>query len=469
MRKKKNKVSVIAGTVLGVIALVLIIAFAFELITELSAGKITDEISLQQAQKLVDDSVKGIPTAISSGAKYIAENMTVKVESVSYGLSKDAIFACSFESLNVKDVLGDKLDSILVDVYKFYEKQIAAGKKVNATALQVEFGERVMDIIKTSEKIEGSIEITAYQVSDGSFQLYLSDNVVNTLYGGLIDVRESLAKTYTLEIDGKDVDISNKNTLRTGIDNIIAFRNYSSELPETGGKIIAAFNSFIYEFQRNFIDKDMWKYLANGLVTTLELTGCSLLLGIFLGVVIAVIRVTHDKMKNLPILNKICGIYLSIIRGTPVMVQILIIYFVILSPLNVNKFLSAVVCFGINSGAYVAEIIRGGIASIDVGQTEAGRSLGLSYTQTMTNIVIPQAFKVVLPSLANEFIALIKETSIAFYIGVTDLMQGGLRIRSITYSNFMPLIAVAVIYLVIVIILTRLVSLLEKKLKQSER
>ena len=151
------------------------------------------------------------------------------------------------------------------------------------------------------------------------------------------------------------------------------------------------------------------------------------------------------------------------------MIQLLIIYFVILLPMGVDKFIAAVLCFGINSGAYVSEIVRGGIMSIDEGQTEAGRSLGLGYAATMWHIVIPQAFKAILPSLANEFIALLKETSVAFYIGVADLTLGGLKIRSITYSNFMPLIAIAVIYLILVLGLSYLVSLLERRLRKSEK
>ncbi len=150
------------------------------------------------------------------------------------------------------------------------------------------------------------------------------------------------------------------------------------------------------------------------------------------------------------------------------MVQLLIIYFVILLPAGVDKFPAAVLCFGLNSGAYVAEIVRGGIMSVDRGQNEAGRSLGFGFAPTMVHIIIPQAFKAVLPALANEFITLLKESSVAFYIGVADLTQGGLKIRSLTYSNFMPLIAVAVIYLIIVLILTRLVGLLERRLRKSD-
>ena len=269
--------------------------------------------------------------------------------------------------------------------------------------------------------------------------------------------------------NGEETDIKNLNTLRTGIKSIIAFVNYSADKPNTSGWLISWMTDFADEFKRNFIDDDMWKFIWHGLITTLELTGCSLLLGIVLGLLIATVRVTHDKTGSLPILNAVAKGYLSIIRGTPIMVQLLIIYFVILAPLDVNKFLSAVICFGINSGAYVAEIIRGGIESVDGGQNEAGRSLGLNYIQTMVYVIIPQAFKTVLPSLANEFITLLKETSVAFYIGVADLTQAGIRIRSITFSNFMPLIAIAVVYLILVLILTKLVSILEKKLKKSER
>ncbi|MBQ8207333.1 MAG: amino acid ABC transporter permease [Clostridia bacterium] len=223
------------------------------------------------------------------------------------------------------------------------------------------------------------------------------------------------------------------------------------------------------EFRRNFIVNDQWKYLAKGLLTTIEITFLALLIGVVIGFLVAIIRVTNSKTGKLNILSSICQVYISIIRGTPVMVQLLIIYFVLLLPIGIEKFPAAVLCFGLNSGAYVSEIVRGGIMSVDNGQTEAGRSLGFNYAQTMLYIVIPQAFKAVLPALANEFITLLKESSVAFYIGVADLTQGGLKIRSITYSNFMPLIAVAVIYLIVVLGLTKLVSLLEKRLQKGDR
>ena len=211
---------------------------------------------------------------------------------------------------------------------------------------------------------------------------------------------------------------------------------------------------------------------------TLRITFFSVLLGIALGVVAAIIRSTHDKTVDdmrpglgkaiLKILNAIVKLYLTIIRGTPVVVQLMITYYVIFQS-STNTMLVAVLAFGINSGAYVAEIIRSGIMSIDNGQFEAGRSLGFNYIQTMWYIIIPQALKNVLPALANEFIVLVKETSVSGYVGIVDLTRGGDVIRSRTFVAFMPLLAVAGIYLIIVIIFSKLVSVMERRLRNSER
>ena len=210
----------------------------------------------------------------------------------------------------------------------------------------------------------------------------------------------------------------------------------------------------------------------------MEITFLAVILGVILGVIAAIIRSTHDKtIKDmrpgfgrfiLKLLNLIVKLYLTVIRGTPVVVQLMITYYIIFAS-STNQVLVAVLAFGINSGAYVAEIIRSGIMSIDNGQFEAGRSLGFNYVQTMVYIVIPQAFKNVLPALANEFIVLLKETSVSGYIGLEDMTKGGDIIRSRTYSAFMPLLAVAVIYLVIVIFFSKLVTLLERRLRNSER
>lgn len=221
-------------------------------------------------------------------------------------------------------------------------------------------------------------------------------------------------------------------------------------------------------FINDFITDNRWKYLWNGLGVTLKITLGAVVIGIILGFLVAAIRSTHDKTGKLKVLNVICQIYLTVIRGTPVVVQLLITYFVILAPLGVNEIIVAICAFGINSGAYVAEIVRAGIMSIDNGQFEAGRSLGFNYAQTMLYIILPQAFKNILPALCNEFIVLLKETSVSGYVALQDLTKGGDIIRGRTFDAFMPLIAVALIYLVIVMILTKLVSILERKLRSSE-
>lgn len=239
-------------------------------------------------------------------------------------------------------------------------------------------------------------------------------------------------------------------------------------------------NTFVTDFRFVFIQEDRWKSLFQGLGNTLVITFFAVMIGIVLGAIVATVRTTYDKnngdMKKrnpvgfyiLSIANVICKLYLTVIRGTPVVVQLMIAYFIIFATSN-NSTAVAVFAFGINSGAYVAEIIRGGIMSIDEGQFEAGRSLGFNYGQTMIYIIIPQVFKVVLPTLCNEFIVLLKETSVAGYVGIMDLTKAGDIIRGRTFSAFLPLLGVAAIYLVMVVILTALVGCLERSLRKNER
>ena len=231
------------------------------------------------------------------------------------------------------------------------------------------------------------------------------------------------------------------------------------------------------DFILNFVAENRWQYLTSGLKTTLALTLLSTILGIALGVIVAIVRSSHDKLcddrrggtgrRILGFFNGLCKVYLTVIRGTPVIVQLLIIYYVILASSS-NKLLVGVIAFGINSGAYVAEIVRSGIMSIDNGQFEAGRSLGFNYVQTMWHIIIPQAFKNVLPALANEFIVLLKETSVCGYIAMQDITKGAYIIIGRTYSPFMPLIAIALIYLIMVMFFTWLVGKLERRLRSSD-
>jgi His/Glu/Gln/Arg/opine family amino acid ABC transporter permease subunit len=234
------------------------------------------------------------------------------------------------------------------------------------------------------------------------------------------------------------------------------------------------------DFELNFIEAGRWKWLMEGLGNTLIITFFALLIGLVIGVVVAAIRSTYDKNREsmamhkgagyylLKIANGICHVYLTVFRGTPIVVQLLIMYFIVFATSR-DSLMIAIIAFGINSGSYVAEILRGGIMSIDNGQFEAGRSLGFNYPQTMLHIIIPQVFKNVLPTLCNEFIVLLKETSVAGYVGIVDLTKAGDLIRGRTFSAFMPLIAVALIYLAMVIILSSLVGVLERRLRRSER
>ena len=234
------------------------------------------------------------------------------------------------------------------------------------------------------------------------------------------------------------------------------------------------------QFKLNFISGARWQWIVEGLLTTLKITVVALVIGVVIGIIVAAVRSSYDKNKEtlkakggvgfwlLSFFNRICKLYLTVIRGTPTVVQLLIFYFIIFSKWR-NGVPVAMISFGINSGAYVAEIFRGGIMSVDEGQFEASRSLGFGYLPTMRHVIVPQAFKAVLPALCNEFIVLIKETSIAGYVGIMDLTKAGDLIRGRTFSAFMPLIGVALIYLMLVMLLTWLVGKLERRLRRNER
>lgn len=244
----------------------------------------------------------------------------------------------------------------------------------------------------------------------------------------------------------------------------IDFQKFFSELTES--------------FDKTFIYQERWRFFLDGLMASLRIAFFAALLGILLGFLIAAVRSSHDMRLRgrkcrtfgdvlLKILNVFCNIYITVIRGTPAVIQLMIMYFIIFANSR-NKEFAAVLSFGINSGAYVAEIVRSGIMSIDKGQFEASRSLGFNYSRTMIYIILPQAFRNILPALGNEFIVLVKETSVAAYVGISELTYVGNLIRSRTYEAFFPLIAVALIYLAIVMILTFLLKKLERRLRNSD-
>lgn len=280
------------------------------------------------------------------------------------------------------------------------------------------------------------------------------DSIINAVNSSKADM--GIAGMTMTEERLKSINFSNPYTKSN---QVIIVNDHNASVSKSG---------IVENFKRNFITDGRWKYIGKGLVNTIIIAIVAIVLGLLLGFLVAIIRCVYDKNGSLSILNFICKIYLTIVRGTPVMIQLLIIYYVIFQSVNINKIIVAIIAFGVNSGAYIAEIMRGGIMSIDDGQMEAGRSLGFSYRQTMIGIILPQAIRHVLPALANEFIALIKETSICGYIGLIDLTRGGDVIRSITYEAFLPLIMVAIIYLILVELLTLVVGKMERRLSNNE-
>lgn len=233
------------------------------------------------------------------------------------------------------------------------------------------------------------------------------------------------------------------------------------------------FNMLILEnlqraFYFNFIKGDRYLLLIKGLLVTLEVTFFAIILGIIIGFIMAFMKLSDKKIFGINLFNIISSTYINIIRGTPVVVQLLIIYYIIFGSVDIPKVLVAIAAFGINSGAYIAEIIRAGILAVDKGQTEAGRSLGFSYASTMRYIIIPQAIKNILPALANEFIVLLKETAIVGYIALEDLTKGGDIIRSRTFDPYLPLLTVAAIYLAITTMLSKAFSKVEGRLRQGD-
>ena len=465
---KKKKWDLRSFGLLG-LAIVILVALAILVTTSFADTKVSREMSVKEAQRIVDSAFSQLPKKVAFGAVTVFDHSKVTVKSCDYGNNKDVILACEYETIDAASEISKNQKEIIDNAYAIYRREKDAGNMMNATKLRLAIREQVAGYIENAKPLSGEVTLYLYEIEEGKFSLYLSDEAVDTCFGGVVKIGKIADSLQTAEYEHETVDIKNNGTVRTAIKDCFKLSNYDSQKPETGNFIVKAWRGFEYDFQRNFVEDGRWAYLVQGLGTTLSITALAGLMGVALGFLIAIVRCTNQMTGKLVLIDKVCRVYLTVLRGTPVMVQLLIIYFVLLLPIGVPKFLSAVLCFGLNSGAYVAEIVRGGIMSIDKGQNEAGRSLGFSYSQTMVHFIMPQAFKAVLPALANEFITLLKESSVAFYIGVADLTQGGLKIRSLTYSNYMPLIAVALIYLVIVLVLTKLVGILERRLRKSER
>ncbi len=443
---------------LSVAVLVLAAVIALFVYNEVAADPdMVEDLTEEQAEAFVNQTLQALPLPSSDTSVYIAENTHLTVKSILSRDYKKAVLLCEYETLDIGSVYQESQDEIWTEILKHKDKV--------STMITIKLKSTMRAYLENAPKKSGEVELALYQVGKDQWMLHLSDEAVNTCFGSMLDVCNDIKSKNTVG----ETDITRYTNLRNAFLGLFKLSNYDSEVPDTSKPLEKMWNGFAADFHKNFIKDARWEYLAEGLLTTLEITGAALILGVVIGFLVAVVRATYLKTKRLLPLDLVCRLYLTVIRGTPLMVQLLIIYFVLLLPIGIPKFWAAVLCFGFNSGAYVAEIVRGGIMSVDEGQSEAGRSLGFNYVQTMLFIVIPQAFKNVLPALANEFIVLLKESSVAFYIGVADLTQGGLKIRSLTYSDFLPLLAVALIYLVVVVFLSYLVSLLERRLRKSDR
>ncbi len=464
-RKKRRRIINIS-----IIALCVTVLLCVVLVDFLTNRKTNATLTKDQAQAQLTEMLAELPTSVAKCSQYVVGLTNINVLSIEPGNDRNYEVKVQYSTPDVKAVYEAHKADIFELVWTYSEGLKADGKKVNATLIQIQAQKYILELLQNEAQIiSGEATVQFYDVRAEQLQIYLSDETLNHLLGGYMDVKNDVKATTEITVKGETVSIAADNTFRNGINQTFGLVNFDAEKPDTASPLQQWWNGVERDFHKNFIEEDRWLYLLEGVGNTLALTGLSLLLGIVLGFLTAIVRVVQEKTDKLYYLDKIAKLYISIIRGTPLMVQLLIIYFVLLLPIGIERFPAAVLCFGLNSGAYVSEIIRGGIMSIDPGQTEAGRSLGFGYGATMYYIVIPQAFKAVLPSLCNEFITLLKETSVAFYIGVADLTRGGLKIRSITYSNFMPLIAVALIYLFLVLILTKLVGILERRLRRSER
>lgn len=479
VNKKKKKLITTKRVFLTLVVLAVVVFALYVVIAQSLASKTSKVLSVSEAQLIVDDSVAALPKPQATAAVYMTENMDITVKDVEQGDDKSLVLNCDVSTYDLYDTVEKNLNKYLTMAYKVDHERIEKGlPKANSTVVRMNIMDEFVNDFQSAGKVEKSLDLYIYEVSDGSFSLYFSDEVINSLYGDYIKAVELVNNAVTAEIDGVTVEIKNNIPYKNGIVECFTLNNYDSKKPDTSIPAVKWLNSIKSDFERNFLEIDYsdkhpegrprYMYIVEGLFNTIFVTLVSLLIGIVIGFIVAVIRVTNETTGALDFGAWICKLYLSVMRGTPLMIQLLIIYFVILLPAGVTGIPSAIVCFGLNSGAYVSEIVRGGIMSVDKGQMEAGRSLGFNYIQTMYHIVLPQAFKAVLPSLANEFITLLKETSVAFYIGVADLTLGGLKIRSITYSSFMPLVAIAIVYLILVLGLSKLVGILERRLRKGD-
>ena len=478
----------------GVLIFVFAIVFSFsakcetlEDIKERGYLKVTTNADFDPFAYQDGDKLTGIDVEI---AKKIADSLgcEIKIDDVSF----DAIVLelanrrCDF-AIAAMNYSEDKANSVDFSEPYYNAKQviitscgndIKCGEDLHGKRIGVALG-YTGDIYCTDNFPDSDIQRydkcsdAVLDLIGGSIDAVVADDVpaakLVKLYGNKIEILDDylFEEKYRIAVPKGEKAFLNK------INDILWELKSNGELDKIVDKYTSLMETdsmdFISQIYRNLVYKDRYKMIVQGLIVTLEITLVALIIGLIIGFTLSLINVSESSGVLPGILKFIAKTYINIIRGTPLVVQLFVIYYIVFASTNIPKLLVAMIAFGINSGAYVSEVIRGGILSVDIGQYEAGRSLGLSRKVTMWKIVIPQAIKNVLPSLLGEFINLIKETSVAGFIGVTDLSRAGNIIRSQTYEPFVPLMSVAIIYFVIVVVLTMIFSAIERRLRSVDK
>ena len=439
MKKLSKTRKILLGTAVGAIAVIVCILMIC------AGGK--SELALpdkESAQALLIEAAKGMP-GVNAG----------KTASLFGGGVEIAVTEVEGEGGNCVVKATATSPAAAAELEKATDAIDAIGESgLKSDGMKAALGELIAEAYASAEPKASEISVTLVPAG-GKWAVHASKEFADACWGGLASYSSAL----------KD----STEPVYKRLFGLCEIKYDASELPDTRSGIERWWDDVKAQFKLSFIDEGRWLMILRGLGTTLLITLFAAAMGVVLGFLVAIVRVTHDRTGGLKVTNAICKVYLTVIRGTPVLIQLMIIYFVILAPIRAPKLLVAILAFGINSGAYVAEIVRGGIMAVDIGQMEAGRSLGLNYRQTMFSIILPQALKAILPALGNEFITLVKETSVSAYIALEDLTRAGDKIRGATYTAFMPLIAVALIYLAVVMLLGAGLGRLERRLRKSDR
>ena len=360
IQKKKRRI-----INLCLIGLCVVILLGIVLADQIQNRKTTVTVTPESVQMQLSELLEGLPTAVAKISKHVVENTKTEVLSVENGKAREFVVKVKYETLDVAAMYEANKEAIFSKAWTYAEGIKADGQKVNATMIQIQVQSFILEQLQNSDwRTEGEVEIYFYDTRAELPVMYISDDALNHLLGGYVSVKDDIKSTTEITVDGKTVSIASDNTFRNGINQCFGLDNYDAEKPDTSSPLTQKWNGIKADFHKNFIEDDHWKYIVEGVGNTLALTGLSLLLGILLGLFTAVVRVVFEKTNKLYYLDRIARLYVSLIRGTPLMVQLLIIYFVLLLPVGIEKFPAAVLCFGLNSGAYVSEIIRGGITNL---------------------------------------------------------------------------------------------------------